>query len=145
MVDDYGFTFFCKFATLINKKRIMMNTGLTYTSSTVVTKENTALTLGSGNLEVFATPAMVALMENAAMMAVAPSLAEGDTTVGAKIDSTHIKPSGMGETITATATLTEVEGRKLSFSIQAADSKGVIGEATHVRYVVSEAKFMAKL
>ena len=122
-----------------------MEKGLTYTVTTKVDETKTAKTLGSGNLDVFATPAMVALMENAAMLAVAPSLEEGDTTVGARMDTTHIKPSALGDTITATATLTSVEGRKLTFSITAADSQATIGEATHIRYVVNETKFMAKL
>ena len=122
-----------------------MEIGLTYTSTIVVSKENSALTMGSGDLEVFATPAMVALMENAAMKAVAGELPEGSTTVGAMMNTTHIKPSAMGDTISATATLKEVEGRKLTFAVIATDSKGVIGEGTHVRYMVDRAKFMAKL
>jgi predicted thioesterase len=96
-------------------------------------------------LQVFATPAMVALMENAAMRAVAPQLGEGDTTVGALMNTTHIKPSALGDTVRATATLQAVEGRKLTFTVQAEDSKGVIGEGTHVRYVVNREKFMAKV
>ena len=122
-----------------------MKTGLTYTATTIVDNTNTAKTIGSGDLDVFATPAMVALMENAAMLCVASTLSEGDSTVGAKIESTHIKPSALGDTITATATLTEVDGRKLTFSIKAADSKATIGEATHIRYIINKAKFMAKL
>lgn len=122
-----------------------METGLTYTSTVLVSKENSAATMGSGDLEVFATPAMVALMENAAMKAVAKELPEGSTTVGALMNTSHIKPSAMGEMISATATLTEVEGRKLTFSVVANDGKGVIGEGTHVRYIVDRIKFLSKL
>lgn len=122
-----------------------MKTGLTFTSTIIVSKENIAATMGSGDLEVFATPAMVALMENAAMNAVAGELSEGFATVGAMMNTTHIKPSAMGETISATAVLKEVEGRKLTFEVRAENSKGVIGEGTHVRYVVDREKFMAKL
>ena len=122
-----------------------MEKGLTYTSTVQVNEANTAATLGSGDMEVFATPAMVALMENAAMKAVAPSLPEGSTTVGALMNTTHIKPSGMGETVKATAVLEEVEGRKLTFSVKAEDGKGVIGEGTHVRYIVDRARFLSKL
>ncbi|MBS1308188.1 MAG: dihydrolipoamide acyltransferase, partial [Bacteroides sp.] len=89
--------------------------------------------------------AMVALMENAAMNAVVGELPEGATTVGAMMDTTHIKPSAMGDTVSATAVLKEVEGRKLTFEVQAKDSKGVIGEGTHVRYIVDREKFMSKL
>jgi predicted thioesterase len=122
-----------------------METGLTFTASVVVTEANTAATLGSGDLQVFATPAMVALMENAAMLAVAAQLGEDDTTVGALMNTTHLKPSALGDTVRATATLTAVEGRKLTFDVKAEDSKGPIGEGTHVRYIVNRQKFMSKL
>lgn len=113
-----------------------MEKGLTYTSQTTVCKGNTALTLGSGDMEVFATPALVALMENAAMNAVKPYLPKDSTTVGAMIQTSHIKPSGLGEVISATAILEEEEGRKLTFKVSASDSKGIIGEGIHIRYIV---------
>ena len=93
----------------------------------------------------FATPSMVALMENAAMNAVAPFLPQGATTVGSEINTTHIKPSALGAEITATATLTSVEGRKLLFDVEARDAAGVIGKGTHVRFIVDIERFMAKL
>ena len=119
--------------------------GLSATATTTVTAANTALVMGSGDLEVFATPSMVALMEHAAMTAVAPALPEGSTTVGAEMNTTHIKPSGLGASVTATAILTEVDGRKLTFNVGARDAEGLIGEGVHVRYVVHRARFMAKL
>lgn len=122
-----------------------MEKGLAFTSKDTVRKENLAVTIGSGDLEVFGTPAMAALMENAAMCAVAKELPEGATTVGSMIQITHSRPSGIGELITAIATLTEVEGRKLTFSLVANDSKGVIGEGTHIRYIVDRQKFMSKV
>ncbi len=122
-----------------------METGLSHSVSVVVCKENTALWIGSGDMEVFATPAMAALMENAAMSAVAASLEEGQTTVGSELNTTHIKPSGIGATVTATAVLTAVEGRKLTFNVAARDGEGIIGEGTHVRFVVDRARFMQKL
>ena len=96
-------------------------------------------------MEVFATPAMMALMENAAMTAVAAELPEGSTTVGAEMNATHIKPSGLGAEIAATAVLTEVEGRKLTFNVGARDAGGMIGEGVHIRYVVDRRKFMDKV
>lgn len=122
-----------------------MEKGLTYTSKTTVCKENTALTIGSGDMEVFATPALVALMENAAMNAVKPYLPEGSTTVGAMIQTSHIKPSGLGEEISATALLEEAEGRKLTFKVSASDPKGIIGEGIHIRYIVDRERFLSKL
>lgn len=122
-----------------------METGLTYTSTLVVSKDHVAAVMGSGDLHVFATPAMVALMENAAMLAVANHLPEGSTTVGAMMNTSHVKPSLVEETVRATAVLTAIEGRKLTFEIKAEDSKGIIGEAVHVRFVVDKEKFMSKL
>ncbi|MBR5613212.1 MAG: thioesterase family protein [Bacteroidaceae bacterium] len=122
-----------------------MEKGLTYTSTLVVSEEHVAAVMGSGDLHVYATPAMVALMENAAMLAVAEHLPEGSTTVGAMINTSHVKPSPIGDTIKTTAVLTDIEGRKLTFSIKAEDSKGIIGEAMHVRYIVDREKFMSKL
>lgn len=123
----------------------MLKKGLTASSTTTVVAENTAAQMGSGDLAVFATPAMVALMENAAMQAVAPALAEGETTVGAEMNTTHLKPSGLGSVITATAVLTEVEGRKLTFTVGARDAEGMIGEGVHVRFVVQRERFMSKV
>ena len=123
----------------------MLETGLSARSVTTVTAENTAAAMGSGDLPVFATPAMIALMEHAAMDAVAGSLPAGSTTVGSEMNATHLKPSGLGAEITATAVLTAVEGRKLTFNVGARDAQGMIGEGTHVRYIVDREKFMSKL
>lgn len=124
---------------------IMLKEGLTHTSKVTVTLDNCASAVGSGGLDVFATPSMVALMENAAMNAVAPYLPEGSTTVGSEISTTHIKPSALGAEIKATATLTAVEGRKLLFDVEARDASGTIGKGTHVRFIVDVERFMAKL
>ena len=123
----------------------MLKEGLSYTSRVEVVLENCAVTAGSGDLEVFATPAMVALMENAAMNAVAAALPEGSTTVGAEMNVTHIKPSGIGAKVSATAVLTAIEGRKLPFTVGASDEGGMIGEGVHIRYIVDRARFMAKV
>lgn len=122
-----------------------METGLTHSTLTVVSESNTAAYIGSGDLAVFATPAMVALMENAAMLAVAPKLEDGQTTVGSAIDITHVKPTPIGGKVVAVATLTTVEGRKLTFKVEARDEQGTIGEGEHVRYIVDRERFMAKL
>lgn len=122
-----------------------MEKGLKYTSRTTVNKNNTALALGSGDMEVLGTPAMLSLMENAAMNSVCTHLPEGSTTVGSMIESTHIRPSAIGEIITATAILEEIENRKLTFKVTAADSKGLIGEGKHIRYIVDRKRFLGKL
>ena len=122
-----------------------MNTGYSYTSTIVVNNNNTAKTLGSGDMDVFATPAMVALMENAAMNAVAPHLEEGQTTVGTQISTSHIKASALGATITATAVLTAVDGRSLTFEITARDGENIIGEGVHTRFIIDRERFLSKL
>ena len=122
----------------------MLEKGLSAQSSTTVDRSNVAATMGSGDLQVFATPAMVALMENAAMTAVAAHLPEGSTTVGAEMNVTHIKPSGVGAEIVASAVLTEVDGRKLTFNVGARDGESLIGEGVHVRFIVDREKFMSK-
>lgn len=127
------------------KQNIMLKEGLKYTSKLVVTPAVCASAVGSGGLDVFATPSMVALMENAAMNAVAPFLPEGTTTVGSEINTTHVKPSPLGAEIQATATLIAVEGRKLMFNVEAFDGDVIIGKGTHTRFIVDVERFMAKL
>jgi predicted thioesterase len=123
----------------------MLEKGLKHQSVMVVNEGNTAEFIGSGDMAVLATPAMVALMENAVMMAVALHLGEGETTVGSMISTTHLKSSKVGRSISAIAELTEVEGRKLVFKISAYDGETLIGEGDHVRFVVNREKFLAKL
>ena len=122
-----------------------MEKGLSFTATMRVTSEVTAEYIGSGDLAVLATPAMCALMENAAMTAVAAHLEEGQTTVGTALNIEHSRATKVGEVITATAVLTEVNGRELQFNIAARDEVGVIGEGTHTRFIVNREKFMAKL
>jgi len=123
----------------------MLEKGLKHQSVMRVTDGNTAEFIGSGDMAVLATPAMIALMENAAMLAVALHLPEGETTVGSMISTTHLKPSKIGATISAIAELVEVDGRKLSFKIEAYDADVLIGAGEHVRYVVNREKFLSKL
>lgn len=122
-----------------------MKEGLSFTATMRVTAEVTAEYIGSGDLAVLATPAMCALMENAAMMAVAPHLEEGQTTVGTALNIEHIKATKVGDTVTATAVLTEINGRELKFNIATRDEVSLIGEGTHTRFIVNREKFMAKL
>lgn len=120
--------------------------GLSHTSFLDVTPDKLALSLGSGDLPVLATPAMMALMENAAMTAVAAHLPEGSTTVGSEISSTHLRPTVLGGRVSATALLVAVDGRRLDFAVQAQDADGnLLGKGTHTRYVVDRLRFMEKL
>ena len=110
-----------------------------------VSENNTAKTLRSGELNVYATPSMVALMEEAACAAVNAYLEAGSGTVGISLNITHDRATAMNDTVKATATLTAVEGRKLVFSVQAEDSKGIIGKGSHERFIINNEKFMAKV
>ena len=110
-----------------------------------VESRHTARHLGSGGVDVFATPAMVALMEEAALGAVDPHLPEGHLTVGYSLDIRHVAPTPLGMSVTARAELLSVDGRMLSFRVEAFDEKEKIGEGTHVRAVISLEKFSARL
>ena len=123
----------------------MLETGLKYESRLTVGTDNTALALGSGDMDVLATPAMVALMENAAMKAVADYLPEGSTTVGVEISTSHLKASAIGANVVAQACLEEVDGRRLKCSLKAWDDAGVIGEGVHTRFIVDRERFLSKL
>ena len=119
--------------------------GLTHTSEMTVTEAHTAISMGSGDMPVLATPVMMALMENAAMLAVADHLPEGSTTVGGHIDASHVKPTPTGNTVTATATVTRAEGKRIEFQVTAHCGDILLGEGTHVRYIVDKEKFMSRL
>ena len=123
----------------------MITEGLTHTSRLTVTDAVTAIAMGSGDMPVLATPAMMALMENAAMLAVADHLPEGSTTLGGHITSSHLKPSKLGDTVTATAVVTRVDGKKIEFTIQAHCCDVLLGEGTHLRFIVDKEKFMSRL
>lgn len=123
----------------------MIHQGLTHTSTLKVTNADTALEMGSGDMPVLATPAMTALMENAAMLAVSDSLPEECTTVGGHISTSHLKPSRVGAQVSATATLDKIDGRKLYFTVKAHDGDTLIGEGSHLRFIVERDRFMAKL
>ena len=119
--------------------------GLQHTSQLTVTDAVTAITMGSGDMPVLATPAMMALMENAAMLAVADHLPEGSTTVGGHISASHLKPTKLGDTVTATATVTHVEGKKIEFKVEARCGDTLLGEGTHLRFIVDRENFMRRL
>lgn len=119
-------------------------TGITFSQTIRVAESQTALHYGSGLLPVFATPALIALMENTAMQLI--TLPEGCSSVGISINMQHLKASPIGADIRCTATLTGVEGRKYSFDITATDSHlQVVGKAIHERVVVDIDRFMNKI
>ena len=118
--------------------------GLKGRADTLVTENNTASAVGSGLVPVFATPYMIALMENAAVNAVLPALAEDEGTVGTQLNVAHSAATPVGMKVWAEATLTAVEGKKLSFDVAAFDECGEIGRGTHERFVIKPKKFLSK-
>jgi len=114
------------------------------TVTELVTDKNTAITVGSGSLTVYATPAMLALMEKAACEAIKLLLNEGETTVGTSLNVAHVAATPVGMTVSATAELLERDGRKFIFKVTASDEIGIIGEGTHERFCVLSQKFTDK-
>lgn len=123
----------------------MIELGNKHESRLKVISEFTAKTMGSGDLEVLATPAMIALMENAAMLAVAPHLRDNETTVGGYMECSHLRPTRIGEEVRAYAVLRKIEGAALHFDIAAYCGETKLGEGHHVRYVVDRERFMSKV
>ena len=128
----------------MNPELKKLQSGLNAEVEITISETETAVHLGSGSLAVYATPAMVALIENAAVRALEGYLLEGQTTVGSHMDVRHLAATPVGMKVRAHAELIEVDGRKLTFQIQAWDEAEKIGEANHVRYVVDAERFMAK-
>lgn len=121
----------------------MLNSTLTQTIQ--VSENQTAISLGSGTLPVFATPALIALMENTAMKLLS-NLPEGNTSVGVSINMQHLKASPIGALVECSATISAIEGRKYTFTIKTIDAGGnLIGEGVHERVVVNVEKFMGKI
>ena len=118
--------------------------GLIGETRSVVTEKDTAAHLGSGTVPVFGTPALVGLMEAAAVQALADFLPAGQTSVGARIDVRHLTPTPVGMHIRARAELVETEGRRLSFRIEAWDEVERIGEAIHERMIIDAERFVTK-
>ena len=124
----------------------MIEIGMTYTVEKTVTPDMTAKAVGSGGLEVFGTPYMMGLMECAAMWCVQKELPEGKGTVGVEIASSHLAPTPVGMKVTATAQVTDASanGKMITFKVTASDAEGLIGEGTHTRAVIDNARFLQK-
>ena len=120
------------------------NKDLKFTMEQTVNNSDTALSYGSGNLDVYATPAMTALMENAATNCVQRELPDGFTTVGIEISVKHIKATPVGVKVRAEALLEKAEGKKLFFKVKAYDDMGKIGDGIHIRYIVNSEDFIKK-
>ena len=122
----------------------MLETGIKGTRTVTVNESNTAKVMGSGTLDVFATPALIALMEETCWRSVANELEEGCGTVGTLLEIKHTAPTPVGMKVTCESTLTEVDGRRLVFEVTASDAKGVVGEGKHERFIIQNEKFQMR-
>jgi fluoroacetyl-CoA thioesterase len=123
---------------------VSITVGLKGRAEGVVTEENTALAAGSGTLPVFATPFLCALMEKAAWTSLSSVLEQGESSVGTKLSITHVSASPIGLSVWAESEVTAVDGKRIEFKVSAYDEKGLIGEGTHERFVVTDERFLAK-
>lgn len=120
----------------------MLEPGAEATVEETVTEEMTAERLGSGDVPVLGTPAVLALVEAAAVAAVADSLEPGQTTVGASVELEHLAPTAVGARVTATAGLLEVDGRRLRFTFEVTDPAGPVARGTHARVILERDRFL---
>ena len=123
-----------------------MKIGDTFTVKKVVTEDMTAAALGSGGLPVFGTPYLVAMVENAAFTYLQQELPEGKSTVGTKVEVSHVSPSPVGMEITVTVEVTAISanGKMIDFAVKAWDEKGPIGAGTHTRAIITNDRFLSK-
>ncbi len=113
-------------------------------SETVVSEANTAAAIGSGLVPVFATPHMIALMENAAANSLLPYLAPDEGSVGTHLDVSHSAATPIGMMVWAVTEVTAVDGKKITFDVAAYDERGEIGHGTHERFIIKPERFLAK-
>lgn len=122
----------------------MIEAGMRYSVKITVEEKDTAKAVGSGTLAVLATPRMIALMEEAAYKCINAELEEGTSSVGTYMSVKHLSATPVSMSVTATAEVTAVDGRKIAFKVDAYDEAGIIGEGTHERFIVGEEKFVSK-
>ena len=122
----------------------MIEVGMKFTVKITVGDQDTAKAVGSGTLAVLATPRMIALMEEAAYKCIGAELENGSSSVGTLMNVKHLSATPVGMEVSASAEVTEVDGRRVVFKVEAHDAKGIIGEGVHERFIVFEEKFVAK-
>ena len=122
-----------------------LKVGDKFTSELIVEEKHTAAAFGSGNIHVFSTPMMIGLMENAALNCAQNGIEQEYSTVGTTIDIKHIAATPLGQRVTATAELIEIEDKRLLFKVEAFDEQEKIGEGTHGRYIIHAAKFLERV
>ena len=142
--ENYKIFFIYKMQNFRKEVKHMLEAGIKGREEVMVTEANSAAAMGSGLLPVFATPAMVALMEQTSWKSVAPYLNEGEGTVGTSLNISHSAATPLGMKVWCESELTEVDRRRLVFHVTCYDEAGVIGEGTHERFIIGNEKFLAK-
>lgn len=122
----------------------MIKLGIKGQKELIASMEHSASVVGSGGLEVFSTPSMIALMENTAAGSLAPHLEEGQGSVGTAVNIKHIAATPLGMKVTCESEIIEIDRKRILFSVKAYDEKGLIGEGTHERFIIDNEKFMNK-
>lgn len=122
----------------------MVETGIKGRQETTVTSANVATNVGSGRVNVFSTPSMITLIEKAAALSVEPYLGDGQSSVGTRLDVSHVSATPEGLRVWAETELVEIDGRRLVFKVAAYDKAGLIGEGTHERFIIDVDRFLAK-
>lgn len=123
----------------------MLKVGMTYEIDKKITENDTAAKVASGAVEVFATPLMIALMENTCFSLVQENLEDGYTTVGTTVNIRHLKASPVGSIVKCIAELTEIDGKKLNFIVKVFENDVLVGDGTHGRYIVNQKKFIENI
>ena len=129
----------------MEKPKTGLNPGLKYSLQIIASKADSAISMGSGSVEVFATPSMIANMEKTALLSVENLLPDSQTTVGTRLEINHFKATAIGQTISFKAVLISIEGKKLEFEVTAFDEQAEIGNGKHIRYIIDKEKFMNRL
>lgn len=121
-----------------------ISVGLKNEIEELVTQETSAANIGSGALDVYSTPSMIALMEKTAMLSVSPSLQNNETTVGGAVNIRHYRPTGIGKTVTCKSKISSVAGKKIDFEVEVFEGDQLIGNGQHTRFIVEKDSFMEK-
>lgn len=129
----------------MEKINTTLSIGLEYNFQIQSTDKDSAISMGSGSVNVFATPSMIANMEKAALLCVENLLPDSQTTVGTRLEINHFKATAIGQEISFKAILISIEGKKLEFEVTASDEQAEIGSGKHTRYIIDKEKFMNQL
>ncbi len=122
-----------------------LKVGIKLTATKTVSENETAANIGSGTLQVFGTPYLIAFMEKTSLDILAPYLDEGESSVGTLVNIKHLKANKVGDEVSCESIITNIDGKRISFNVKAMHGEAIIGEGSHERFIISVEKFLAKL